>query len=52
VPAHRPSRRRDPCTELHRASFVIFMILVSMALIDYVSDPLRFVVIGCRGVVA
>ena len=38
--------------ELHQTSFIILMILVSVAPIDYVSDPLRFAVIGRRGVVA
>ncbi len=37
--------------ELQQASFIIFMILVSVALIDYVSGLLRFAVIGRRGVV-
>ena len=38
--------------ELQQTSFIIFMILVSVALIDYVSGQLRFAVIGRRGVVA
>jgi phosphonate transport system permease protein len=38
--------------ELQQTSFIIFMILVTVALIDYVSGQLRFAVIGRRGVVA
>jgi len=38
--------------ELQQTSFIILMILVSVALIDYVSGQLRFAVIGRRGVVA
>ena len=38
--------------ELQQTSFIIFMILVTVALIDYVSGRLRFAVIGRRGVVA
>ena len=38
--------------ELQQTSFIIFMILVAVALIDYVSGQLRFAVIGRRGVVA
>ncbi len=38
--------------ELQQTSFIIFMILASVALIDYVSGQLRFAVIGRRGVVA
>jgi phosphonate transport system permease protein len=38
--------------ELQQTSFIIFLILVSVALIDYVSGQLRFAVIGRRGVVA
>jgi phosphonate transport system permease protein len=41
------------CTlELQQTSFIILMILVTVALIDYVSGQLRFAVIGRRGVVA
>jgi phosphonate transport system permease protein len=38
--------------ELQQTSFIIFMILVTVAVIDYVSSQLRFAVIGRRGVVA
>ena len=38
--------------ELQQTSFIILLILVSVALIDYVSGQLRFAVIGRRGVVA
>ena len=38
--------------ELQQTSFIILMILVTVALIDYVSGQLRFAVIGRRGVVA
>jgi phosphonate transport system permease protein len=38
--------------ELQQASFIILMILITVALIDYVSSQLRFAVIGRRGVVA
>jgi phosphonate transport system permease protein len=38
--------------ELQQTSFIIFMILVTVALIDSVSGQLRFTVIGRRGVVA
>ena len=38
--------------ELQQTSFIIFMILIAVALIDYVSSQLRFAVIGHRGVTA
>jgi phosphonate transport system permease protein len=38
--------------ELQQTSFIILMILIAVALIDYVSGQLRFAVIGRRGVVA
>src|SRR5262245_37829340 len=38
--------------ELQQTSFIIAMILVTVAVIDYVSSQLRFAVIGRRGVVA
>jgi phosphonate transport system permease protein len=38
--------------ELQQTSFIIIMILIAVALIDYVSGQLRFAVIGRRGVVA
>ena len=38
--------------ELQQTSFIILMILVTVAVIDYVSSQLRFAVIGRRGVVA
>ncbi|CAN5918769.1 phosphonate ABC transporter, permease protein PhnE [soil metagenome] len=38
--------------ELQQTSFIIIMILITVALIDYVSTQLRFAVIGRRGSVA
>jgi phosphonate transport system permease protein len=38
--------------ELQQTSFIILMILITVALIDYVSNQLRFAVIGRRGMVA
>ncbi len=38
--------------ELQQTSFIILMILITVALIDYVSSQLRFAVIGRRGAIA
>ena len=38
--------------EFQQTSFIILMILITVALIDYVSSKLRFAVIGHRGVTA
>ena len=38
--------------ELQQTSFIILMILIAVALIDFVSSQLRFAVIGRRGALA